>query len=83
MQNLPLGPDEIARLSTAYEQALHTIGVEDRRDPLTELIAKKIIEIGQTVSKTRPKFVVGPSKHWTCRKGSHQMALQFHEHMEV
>ncbi|MCK1605447.1 hypothetical protein IVB02_29630 [Bradyrhizobium sp. 166] len=48
MQNLPLGPDEIARLSTAYEQALHAIGVEDRSDPLTELIAKKIIEIGQT-----------------------------------
>lgn len=48
MQNLPLGPDEIARLSTAYEQALHAIGVVDRNDPLTELIAKKIIEIGQT-----------------------------------
>lgn len=48
MQNLPLGPDEIDRLSTAYEQARHAIGGEDRNDPLTELIAKKIIEIGQT-----------------------------------
>lgn len=45
---MPLGPDEIARLSGAYEQALRTIGVQDRNDPLTELIAKKIIEIGQT-----------------------------------
>lgn len=48
LQNLPLGPEEIARLSTAYEQALRTLGVKDRNDPLTELIAKKIIEIGQT-----------------------------------
>lgn len=48
LQNSPLGPEEIARLSSAYEQALHTIGVQDRNDPLTELIARKIIEIGQT-----------------------------------
>lgn len=48
LQNSPLGPDEIARLSAAYEEALRTFGVEDRNDPLTELIAKKIIEIGQT-----------------------------------
>lgn len=48
LQNSPLGPEEIARLSSAYEQALRTIGVQDRNDPLTELIARKIIEIGQT-----------------------------------
>lgn len=48
LQNSPLGPEEIARLTTAYEQALRTIGVKDRGDPLTELIARKIIEIGQT-----------------------------------
>jgi len=48
LQNSPLGPEEITRLSKAYEQALRTIGVQDRNDPLTELIAKKIIEIGQT-----------------------------------
>lgn len=48
LQNSPLGPEEITRLSSAYEQALRTIGVQDRNDPLTELIARKIIEIGQT-----------------------------------
>lgn len=67
LQNSPLGPEEIARLSTAYEQALRTIGVKDRNDPLTELIAKKIIEI-RPASKTPPKFAVGPSKRWSCRK---------------
>ena len=48
LQNSPLGPDEILRLSKAYEQALRTIGLKDRDDPLTEMIARKIIEIGQT-----------------------------------
>jgi hypothetical protein len=47
-QNNPLEPEQIARLSEAYEQTLRTLCLVDRNDPLTELIAKKIIEIGQT-----------------------------------
>jgi hypothetical protein len=43
-----MGPEEIRRLTTAYEQTLRTIGLVDRNDPITELIAKKIIEIAQT-----------------------------------
>jgi hypothetical protein len=48
LQNLPMGPEEISRLSTAYEQTLKALSLKDRNDPLTEMIAKKIIEIGQT-----------------------------------
>lgn len=59
---------EIARLSTAYEEALRMIGVKDRNDPLTELIAKKIIESARPASKTRRKFASEPSKYWACRK---------------
>jgi hypothetical protein len=47
-QNSPLGPEEISRLSEAYERTLSTLSLVDRNDPLTEMIAKKIIEIGQT-----------------------------------
>jgi len=47
-QNSPLGPEEISRLSAAYEQTLQVLSLKDRNDPLTEMIAKKIIEIGQT-----------------------------------
>jgi hypothetical protein len=47
LQNMPMGPEEISRLTTAYEQALRTMGV-DRDDPLAELLAKQIIEIAQT-----------------------------------
>jgi len=48
LQNSPFGPDEIARLVTAYEQTLKTLGLKDRSDPITELVARKIFEIGQT-----------------------------------
>jgi hypothetical protein len=48
LQNLPMGPEQISRLSDAYEQTLKALFLKDRNDPLTEMIAKKIIEIGQT-----------------------------------
>jgi hypothetical protein len=48
LQKLPMGPDEIRVLTTAYEQTLSTLCVKDRNDPLTELIAKKIIKIAQS-----------------------------------
>jgi hypothetical protein len=47
-QKLPMGPEEITRLGSAYELTLKALGLKDRNDPITEIIAKKIIEIGQT-----------------------------------
>jgi hypothetical protein len=47
LQNSPLGPDEIAILTDAYERTLRKIGLVDRNDPITEIIARKIIELGQ------------------------------------
>jgi hypothetical protein len=48
LQNVPMGPEEISRLTTAYEQTLRAIGLVDRDDPLAEIVARKIIEIAQT-----------------------------------
>jgi len=48
LQNVPLGPEEIRRLTDAYERTLSTLSIKDRNDPLTEFIAKKIFELGQT-----------------------------------
>jgi hypothetical protein len=48
LHNTPLGPEEISRLTKAYERTLKTLRLKDRDDPLTQLIAKKIFEIGQT-----------------------------------
>ena len=47
LQNTPLEPEHIERLVTAYEQALRALDLKERDDPLTQAVAKKIIEIGQ------------------------------------
>jgi len=48
LKNSALGPKEVNCIIEAYEQALHTLCVKDRDDPLTEMIAKKIIKIART-----------------------------------
>ena len=48
LRNCTLEPHEISRIIVAYEQALHTLCVKDRDDPLTEMIAKTIMKIAQT-----------------------------------
>jgi hypothetical protein len=35
-------------MTKAYEDALRVLGLVDRTDPITEIIAKKIIEVAQT-----------------------------------
>jgi hypothetical protein len=47
LQNSPLGPDEITILTDAYERTLRKLSLVDRNDPVTELIARKVIELGQ------------------------------------
>ena len=47
LQNSPMGPEEIAVLTDAYERTLKKLSLVERSDPITQLIAKKIIEIGQ------------------------------------
>jgi hypothetical protein len=39
------GPEEISILSAAFEETLRSLGLTDRTDPVTELVAKKIIEL--------------------------------------
>jgi hypothetical protein len=47
LQNSPLGPEEITMLTDAYERTLRKLSLVDRNDPVTELIARKVIELGQ------------------------------------
>jgi hypothetical protein len=46
LQNASFGPDEIKILVRAFEEALGTLRV-DRNDPISEALAKKIIELAQ------------------------------------
>jgi hypothetical protein len=40
-------PDAVVALTDAYEHACAALGLADRLDPLTEMIAKKVIERAQ------------------------------------
>jgi hypothetical protein len=41
-----LKPEEIDKLNRAYTYALRSLSLVDRNDPLCEVIARKIIEVG-------------------------------------
>jgi len=43
-----MAPEDIAPLAAACEECLRTLKLSDRSDPITEILAKKIIEIAQT-----------------------------------
>jgi hypothetical protein len=45
--NLP--PDEIEKLSSAFDQALRSLNIADRKDdPIGKIVARKIIEVRET-----------------------------------
>jgi hypothetical protein len=46
--NGSFGPDEIEAMKAAYESALLDLKLADRDDPLTELIARAIVNVTAT-----------------------------------
>ena len=47
-------PEEIELLNKAFNHALNLLGVVDRNDPLCDMVARQVIEVGATgVSKPR------------------------------
>jgi hypothetical protein len=55
--NGSFGPDEIEVMKAAYEAALIDVGVSDGDDPITELIAKSIVNVTATGERD-PKAVM-------------------------
>jgi hypothetical protein len=51
LQNSGFGPEDIERMTTAYEKMLVLLGLKDRSDPMTEIVAKRVIEVAQTGEK--------------------------------
>ncbi len=45
LQNSAFAPDEIRVMSSAYEDALRALRLADRSDPITQIVAEKIIEL--------------------------------------
>lgn len=55
--NGSFGPDDIEVMKAAYEAALVDVGVTNREDPITELIAKSIVNVTAS-GKRDPKQVM-------------------------
>jgi hypothetical protein len=51
--NGSFGPEEIKVMTEAYEAALIDLGIVTRDDPITELIAKPIVNVTAKGSVTR------------------------------
>ncbi len=47
LENTAFGPEEIERLVKAYELTLQALGLKDRSDPITQIVAEKIITVGR------------------------------------
>ena len=47
IRNTVFEPKDIERLVAAYEQALRALRLKDRDDPITQLVAEKVIAIGR------------------------------------
>ena len=41
-------PEEVAMLGKVFEDVLQTLGLVDRNDPVTEMVAKKVVELANT-----------------------------------
>ena len=48
-----LRPEEIRLLNDAYKRALRALHLVDRNDPLTEIVAKKIVEVSKVIAIQR------------------------------
>jgi hypothetical protein len=46
LRDLKLQPEEVERLDRAYTFALNALHLTDRNDPVCEIVARKVIEIG-------------------------------------
>ena len=51
LEKSAFGPDDIERMTSAYEGALLLLGLKDRTDPLTETVARHIFDVAQTGEK--------------------------------
>jgi hypothetical protein len=47
LQSVAFDPEDVVRLTAAYEDALRVLKLTNRDDPITETVAKKIIEIAK------------------------------------
>jgi hypothetical protein len=55
--NVEMGSAEIDRLNVAYAKVLRILHLVDRHDPVAEIVARKVIDVGQSSGVTDPEEV--------------------------
>ena len=48
LQNSSVSPEEVVRLRIAYQKTLHGLHLVDRNDPVSEIVAKRVIQVAGT-----------------------------------
>ena len=69
LQNQAFDPDDIERMTVAYEAALQVLRLANRSDPLTEIVAERIIEIAQTGVRDPAKLCAAALKDFDIPPG--------------
>jgi hypothetical protein len=56
LKEAAFSPEDVRRMTAAYEAALQLLRLNDRNDPVTELVAAKIIQIFQLGETDPPRI---------------------------
>jgi hypothetical protein len=48
LENQGFEPEQIRAMATAFDETLRALKLVDRTDPLTDIVATKVIEVAQT-----------------------------------
>jgi hypothetical protein len=57
-------PEEVAMLGNVFEDVLQTLGLVDRKDPITGMVAKKLVELAAAGMRDPARL-----KHLTLQAG--------------
>ena len=57
LEKTTFAPEEVREVSAAYEKALRKLGLVERNDPVTELIASKMIGLAQRGVRERKRLI--------------------------
>jgi hypothetical protein len=56
LEEAEFSPEDIARMTKAYDAALQLLRLTEQHDPVTGIIAKKIIEVTRAGERDPPKI---------------------------
>jgi hypothetical protein len=65
LRNQAFDPEAIKNMSEAFTEARRTLGLKDRDDKLTELVARRIVELAQQGVETKTALYLLTVKDFT------------------